>query len=139
VGKAKQQGTGNALKTGQARRQTSNKPPKRASGRKPSARRKPRPTVSPLEDAQFPPVAGIPDQPEIDEVTGDLSPDDRKAFAEVLRLLAEHLGSHAAARLWLVSPGTGFETTALDAVRMGHAKVVLGTLDSQWGPNPPYA
>lgn len=112
---------------------------KRSTDQKPNGRRPPRPIRSPLEDTQLASVADIPSQAQIDEVANHLDSEDRAAFAQTRRLLAEHLGSHAAARLWLVSRGTGFETTALDAVRNGQAKVVLGTLKSQWGTSPTYA
>src|SRR5947207_277441 len=79
---------------------------------KPTGKRPPgRPAVAPLDDATIGPVAGIPDETEITEATRDLGPEGRDTFKQVRRLLAEHLGSDAAARLWLVTPGTGFETT----------------------------
>jgi hypothetical protein len=92
-----------------------------------------------LEDEQIAQVTGIPDETLIAETESGLDSQDRKAFERVRQLLAEHLGSHAAARLWLVSPGTGFDPTPLDAVRKGQVKVVLATLESQWGPSPTYA
>lgn len=139
MGKSKQAGKLTALKTNARREKSNPKSPKRVSRGKPSGRRRSQPTVSPSNDGEFMAVAGIPDEADIDAATSALRGEDRKTFAEVRRLLAEHLGSHAAARLWLVSPGTGFATTALDAVRNGQAKVVLATLKSQWGPNPTYA
>jgi hypothetical protein len=127
------------LKPAPVRGKSGQKTPKRTNGRKPS-RRSPSPrTVSLVDDAQIAQVAGIPDKTQLDEAADNLSPEDRKAFKRMRQLLAEHLGSHAAARLWLVSTATGFETTALDAVRNGQAKLVLATLESQWGPSPTYA
>lgn len=105
-----------------------------------SSRTKPQVVPPPLKDEELELMPDdIPDESQIDEVANKLNPEDRAAFAEARRLLAEHLGSHAAARLWFVTRGTGFETTALDAVRKGQAKVVLETLKSQWGPSPSYA
>lgn len=104
--------------------------------RRPATRRR---TISPLDDKRIERVTGLPDAAEFDEAARRLGPADRKVFQRVRQLLAEHLGSHAAARLWLVSPGTGFETTALDAIRAGQVKLVLATLESQWGPSPTYA
>lgn len=83
--------------------------------------------------------AAVVGEATIDNAIGQLSSTDRKVFQRVRRLLAEHLGSDAAAQLWLTSAGTGFETTALDAVRAGRVKQVLATLESQWGPSPSYA
>ncbi len=139
MGKAKQPDKLKALKTGATRAQSGKKASKKATGRKPSKQTPAPPTVHLLTDTQIEQVAGIPDESQMDQVADDLSPEDREAFARLRQLLAEHLGSQAAARLWLVSPGTGFETTALDAVRKGQAKVVLGTLETQWGPSPTYA
>jgi hypothetical protein len=130
MGKSRRQ---DKMKANAAERRSSAKTPK--SGRRPRSRR----LVAPFDEKQMESVAGIPDEAEIDEVAHNLGPGDRMIFKRVRRLLAEHLGSHPAARLWLVSPGTGFETTALDAVRKGQAKVVLETLNSQWGPSPTYA
>lgn len=101
--------------------------------------RKQRRTVSPLDDKQVDVPSGIPDDSEMDAVSRSLHPADQKVFLRVRQLLAEHLGSHAAARLWLVSLGTGFEKTALDAIRAGQVKLVLATLESQWGQSPTYA
>lgn len=129
---------------GKAKRSDKRKP--KAGGHRPAAK-KPKSSegtqswqaVSPLDDTQLPRVADVPNEAQIDEVAHHLSPADRKGFQRMRRLLAEHLGSHAAARLWLVSAGTGFETTALDAIRAGEAKLVLATLEAQWGASPTYA
>lgn len=103
---------------------------------RPAARRR---TLASLDDKQVEAVAGIPDDVEIDEVNRHLTPADRNTFLRVRQLLAEHLGSHAAARLWLVSLETGFEGTALEAIRAGKVQLVLATLESQWGQSPTYA
>gem|GEM_PF-6695192 len=68
-----------------------------------------------------------------------LSEEDQAVAKKVRDLLAKHLGSHAAARLWLASRAPGFESTPLDAIRQGQAKMVLATLESQWGRSPTYA
>ena len=139
MGEAKRSGKRKTPKTSSALGPSSKKSRKQSTVQKQNGRRPTRPILSPLEDTQLASVAGIPDQALFNEVSDHLNAEDRDAFAQTRRLLAEHLGSHAAARLWLVSPGTGFETTALDAVRKGQAKVVLGTLMSQWGQSPSYA
>lgn len=119
---------------GEARQSSNGKKSKTSSTTKPQL------VPSPLKDEELERMPdNMPDESQIDEVANKLNAEDRAAFVEARRLLAEHLGSHAAARLWFVTRGTGFETTALDAVRKGQAKVVLATLKSQWGPNPNYA
>jgi hypothetical protein len=95
--------------------------------------------VAPVDDADIERVADIPSEAQIEETAGSLSRSDRDAFHKTRRMLAEHLTSHAAARLWLVTPSPGFVTTPLDAVRNGQAKLVLAMLESQWGPSPTYA
>jgi hypothetical protein len=92
-----------------------------------------------LADTQIEPVAGIPDEAQILEAAGDLSTADRSAFARTRRLLAQHLGSPAAARLWLITPSPGFVSTPLDAVSKGKAKAVLAMVKAQLGPSPTYA
>jgi hypothetical protein len=84
-------------------------------------------------------MIGVPTEAEIAARAGDLGPDDKEMFSRVRTLLADHLGSEAAARLWLITPGTGFKTTAVDAVREGQVSLVLATLESQWGRSPTYA
>jgi hypothetical protein len=111
----------------------------RKSGKEKRARKLPLRAVAPLDDSQIDQVAGIPDEAQMEEAIRSLLPADRQAFERLRELLAQHLGSHAAARLWLVSPAPGFETTPLDAIRRGHAKPMLEMLESEWGPTPTYA
>ena len=106
--------------------------------------RKPRkklasPRLGPLDDAKIQQVEGIPDEARIAEAAGNLSAMDRRAFSRTLRLLAEHLGSQAAARLWLITPSAGFVTTPLDAVGRGQAKAVLAMVEARLGTSPTYA
>jgi len=108
--------------------------PKPATAKSPARR-----IVTPLDDARLGSVAGVPSEAQITDGAGPLSSGDCEVFDQIRELLAEHLGSHAAARLWLVTPGAGFETTPLDAIRKGQVKAVLATLESQWGPSPSYA
>jgi hypothetical protein len=93
----------------------------------------------PLTDEQVGDIPGIPTEAEIEQRAGDLSSSDKATFTKIRRLLAEHLGSHAAARAWLVTPGGGFEGTPLDAIRAGMAERVLKFLNAQWSRNPPHA
>lgn len=93
----------------------------------------------PLTDEEVGPIPGLPTEAQIELQAGDLSAADRAAFTEIRRVLAESLGSHAAARAWLVTPGRGFDGTPLDAIRDGAANLVLEAVRAQSGPNPPYA
>ncbi len=139
MGKAKRSGKTKAPKKDPLTVSSGKKASKQTGGRK-TGKQSPAPsTVSSLEDRSIAPVAGIPDEAQIDEIADGLSPEDRRVFQRMRKLLAEHLGSDAAALVWLVSPGAGFETTPLDAIRKGQAKMVLGTLESQWGSSPIYA
>lgn len=110
--------------------------PKRP-GKKP-ARRPARDDV-PADPPEFDAIPGVPTTAEIDAVASKLTAADRKVFAAVRTELARHLGSHAAARVWLTSPGTGFVAVPLDLIRDGGVARVWAVLQDQWGPNPPYA
>jgi hypothetical protein len=83
--------------------------------------------------------ARVSDDKEIDRATGSLSVGDLGLFKEIQEMLSAHLGSAAAARLWLVTPSPGFETTPLAAICKGQASLVLAMLKSQWGASPIYA
>jgi hypothetical protein len=89
--------------------------------------------------APEPPVPGLPSEAELESRVGDLSPADKARFTKIRKLLAARLGSAAAARVWLLTPGRGFDGTPLDAVRDGHAALVLDALTNQSGQNPTYA
>ena len=99
----------------------------------------PKPAPIMLDKALFNQVPGIPEEAEIQKASAGLRPGDRAAFKRVRELLAEHLSSGAAARLWLISPCPQFMSNPLDAVRKGQAKQVLAMLESQWGRSPTYA
>lgn len=108
-------------------------------GKKPTQKKPSRPAARPLEDAQIGQIAGVPDGAQITQALATLSDEDKAVARRIRELLAKHLGSHAAARLWLATRSPGFESTPLDAIRQGQAKTVLATLESQWGRNPIYA
>jgi hypothetical protein len=93
----------------------------------------------PLTDEQVGPIPGVPSEAEIEQRAGELSPADKGRFTRIRGLLARRLGSHAAARVWLTTPGRGFDGTPLDAIREGMADLVLEVLKDQSTPNPPYA
>jgi hypothetical protein len=112
---------------------------RRAAQKKPQKKASTRFRRESLDDTEIEQVAGIPDEAQILEAAGDLSAADRSALARTRRLLAQHLGSHAAARLWLITPSPGFVTTPLDAVSKGKAKAVLAIVKAQLGPSPTYA
>lgn len=84
-------------------------------------------------------VPGVPDDGQIGEAIGQLNTADREAWKKLRTLLAEHLGSDAAGRLWLVTASPGFATTPLDEVRQGRAAQLLALLESQWSASPTYA
>ena len=130
MGKAKQSGK---AKPAAANGAQPRKTPRAKTGRRPT------PSLATPTDAQLGQPTGVPDEAQLTAMVGRLDPKDRAAFTRARELLAQHLGSDAAARLWLVTPDTGFQTTALDAIRDGKAKLVLATLESQWGPSPSYA
>jgi len=92
-----------------------------------------------LADEQLGAIAGVPSEADIQTELGELSKEDSKYVAKTLRLVAEHLGSFAAARLWFLTPEDGTEMTPARAIREGRAKQVLAVLESQWGRNPAYA
>ena len=80
----------------------------------------------------------IPQVLESQETTMADSP--KPASLETIReALIYHLGTPVAAAAWLNSPDTGYPTTAMDAIRAGHADVVMADLEQQWGPSPCYA
>lgn len=60
-------------------------------------------------------------------------------FNKIFSLLSKHLGSADGAKMWLNSTGTGYETTAMDVIKRGNAKIVLAHLESQWSKGPNYA
>lgn len=100
----------------------------------------PAPAVSPpLTDAQVGPIPGLLSEADIEQQLSGLSATDKKIFAEIREFLARRYGSYPAARVWLTTPGRGFESTPLDAIRAGNADLVLEVLTNQSGPNPPYA
>jgi hypothetical protein len=106
---------------------------------KPKSKRPSRETIVPRDNADLGQVAGVPDEGQIGEAIGRLEPADREAWQRLRELLAQHLGSAAAVRLWLVTPSPGFVTTPLDEVRKGRAKLLLTMLESQWSSSPTYA
>jgi hypothetical protein len=107
--------------------------------RKPKSKRPSRETIVARSDADLEQVAGVPDEDQVREAIGCLEPADHEALQQLRKLLAQHLGSDAAARLWLVTPSPGFVTTPLDEIRQGRAKLLLAMLESQWSPSPIYA
>ena len=81
---------------------------------------------------------GIPDESQVHEAARALPSKDRKTLKKLLNLVAKHLGSRKAARLWLITPFSKLSTTPLDAVQKGDAKLLLKVLESQWGRSPIY-
>jgi hypothetical protein len=93
----------------------------------------------PLTDSQIAPIPGAPTEIEIEGQLGQLSAKDRQTYTKIRHLVARHLGSFAAVRLWLVTVGPGYTTTPLQAVKDGRSAELLGLLTNQWGRNPTYA
>jgi hypothetical protein len=94
---------------------------------------------SPLTDEQVGAIPGLPNEADIERQIGNLSPEDKKRFSKIRKVLARRLGSYAAARVWLTTPGRGFDGSPLDAIREGQADLVLEVLKDQSSPSPPYA
>jgi Protein of unknown function (DUF2384) len=105
----------------------------------PSGRAKGPAVRLPLTDEQLGPIPDLPTETEIEQQVGKLSTTDKARFTKIRQLLAEHLGSYAAARAWLTAPVSGFEGTPLQAIRDGMAKRVLELIQAQSSRNPPYA
>ena len=126
---------------GKAKRKRDSKPStvKIGSPRKPSKSKTARAAIPLKDEAEFDKLAGIPDEAQIEKVGLGLAPKDKSDFKTLRQLLAQHLGSEAAARLWLVTPSPEFLSNPLDAVRKGKAKQVLDMLKSQWGRSPTFA
>ncbi len=80
------------------------------------------------------PAAGA----ELPQLTG-IAEADRKRVVEIRKLAAEHLGSDAAALVWLGAAGGAFAEPPLELIRVGKADVVLAYLKSQAGPGAAYA
>lgn len=95
----------------------------------------------PADDLTEPvePIPGLMSDSEMERHVGDLSPADKGRFTRIRSLLARRLGSHTAARVWLTTPGRGFDGTPLDAIRDGNADLVLDALKDQFSPSPSYA
>jgi hypothetical protein len=100
-----------------------------------------RPTTvrPPRADEEVGLIPGLPSEADIEQHVGALSPADKRRFTKIRALLARRHGSLAAARVWLTTPGRGFDGTPLDAVRNGMADLVLDALKDQSSRNPPYA
>src|SRR5690242_18384457 len=95
--------------------------------------------AGPLADGQVGHVAGGATDADIEQQVGNLSTEDKRTFGQIRQLVAAHLGSAAAARLWLVTPEEGSTVTPAHAIRDGRGKQVLDALKAQWGRNPVYA
>jgi antitoxin Xre/MbcA/ParS-like protein len=83
--------------------------------------------------------SGVPDEAAIRQALADLGPAGQGSGCRILAVLAEHLGSPEAARLWMVTPSPELGATPLAAISAGKADLVLALLESRWGPNPTYA
>jgi hypothetical protein len=106
-----------------------------------SQKKKPRtnPPSQPLSDDQFGEIPGVPTQASIDGQLAQLGTSDRKIVNRIQKMLAQHLGSSMAARVWLTTTGSGFSETPLKAIQDGQSNRVLEVLTAQWGRNPTYA
>lgn len=96
-------------------------------------------TEVPPDPPEFDAIPGVPSKAEIEAVAAELSKPERTAFSELRALLARHLGSHAAARVWLKSAIPGLDGTPLDAVKAGGARRLLAVQKEHWGESATYA
>jgi hypothetical protein len=105
------------------------------------SRSKTRPVKKPRSSPIATPESGdhIPTDAEMAAAVGSLDAGDRRTFQRVIEILVRSLGSMDAARLWLVTNGTGFRANALETIRDGKVNVVLATLESSCGSSPTYA
>jgi hypothetical protein len=78
------------------------------------------------------PQASVPGERQIRAATAGLTTIDQSEFARTMTLLADHLGSPAAAQLWLVTPSADFGSTPLTAIQDGESEAVLAFLEGQW-------
>jgi hypothetical protein len=78
----------------------------------------------------------IPDEASIKSVSDGLRVAGQQLLRRIVSLVAAHLGSPEAARLWLVTPAPEFGTSPLSAIEAGRANLVLAVLESLWGPSP---
>lgn len=112
-----------------------NKAAKSSAAKKPRAQTpQPVPAAAPVE-----PIPGLMSEADMESHVGALSAADKSRFTRIRNLLAHRFGSREAARVWLTTPGRGFDGTPLDAIRDGNADLVLDTLKSQSSQSPPYA
>ncbi len=93
----------------------------------------------PPDPPEYDAIPGVPSKAEIEAVAAELPKTDRAAFAELRTLLARHLGSHAAARVWFKSAVPGLEGTPLEAVKAGAAGRLLAVQKDHWGESATYA
>jgi hypothetical protein len=85
------------------------------------------------------PPATVPSEREIREATAGLKTIAQSALTRTMALLTDHLGSPAAARLWLVTPSSDFGSTPLKVIQNGESEAVLAFLEAQWGPGSVHA
>lgn len=113
----------------------------RAGRKKAQPPRAPRPAnlPRPVSDDELGQVPGIPAEEAVLAALGPLADDDRATFQKIRLGLARHLGSDAAARLWLLTPAGDGQPTAAEQIRAGRGRAILAALQAQWGRNPVYA
>lgn len=89
--------------------------------------------------AERSPPTFVPTERDIRNATAALTTIAQSAFTQTMALLSDHLGSPAAARLWLVTPSPDFGSTPLTAIQNGESEAVLAFLEAQWGPGSVHA
>src|SRR3954468_21366980 len=75
--------------------------------------------AGPLTDGQLGQVAGVPTDADIEQQVGNLNTEDKRTLGQIRQLVAAHLGSAAAARLWLVTPEEGSKVSPAHPIRDG--------------------
>ena len=101
-------------------------------------------TRHPATRAKFEPpewsnVEGIPSERDIAEQIRDLSKEHARTFQTLMTTLADHLGSSAAARLWLATPHSGYGEAPINLIVAGRIDAVVKAQEAIWGPDPAYA
>lgn len=60
-------------------------------------------------------------------------------LAEIINMLAMHLGSPDAALLWLNLEDPSMGRKPIEVIREGNGSLIKDMLEQQWGPSPPYS
>lgn len=84
-------------------------------------------------------LADLPSEEEILQKINHLSDGDKYHFKVIYESMAQRLGSHIAARLWLITQGAGWQGSPLDSIIIGNANLVLDCVNAANGQDYPYS